>query len=278
MAASCFTHPIDLLKVHLQTSKHPNTRLLPTALAIVRERGILGLYSGLSAALLRQATYTMSRFAIYDIAKDLLRHQDNTSLSGGEIVLATALSGVAGGVVGNPAEIMNVRMQNDQALPPYMRRNYRSALHGLAAMVRMEGLGSLAIGLGPSLVRATLATGSQFVTYDAFKDRLLMMGYPDTVPVHFMASFAAGLVATTACSPVDVVKSRTMAALRSQTSSKNTGKAPSMWTTMVTIYRNEGVRAFFKGWVPSYVRLCPQLVMTFVIYERLRKLYFSHYL
>ncbi|KAJ1881363.1 Mitochondrial dicarboxylate transporter [Kickxella alabastrina] len=282
MAAACFTHPIDLIKVHLQTST-THQRALQTTHRIIQESGILGLYNGLSAALLRQGTYTMTRFAIYDLAKDRMRHEDGSHLTGLEITLATILSGVAGGIVGNPAEILNVRMQNDQALPLHARRNYRNALHGLKVMVAEEGLRSLTIGLAPSLLRATLATASQFVSYDLFKEQLLGAGLDDNVGVHFTASFMAGLVATTVCSPADVIKSRTMASLisNSPASAAVSEIAPvgsaSMWQTCSRIYRKEGLRAFFKGWVPSYVRLCPQLVITFVIYEKLRKSYFSRY-
>ncbi|KAJ2657330.1 hypothetical protein IWW48_004574 [Coemansia sp. RSA 1200] len=287
MAAACFTHPIDLIKVHLQTST-TRKRALQTAREIVREAGIPGLYRGLSAALLRQGTYTMARFAAYDLAKDALqrrrRRQQQQANGGGrklggvQVGLATLVSGVAGGVVGNPAEILNVRMQNDQTLPRHQRRNYRSALHGLVSMVRDEGPRSLAIGVGPSLVRATLASASQFVSYDVLKARLLAAGYPDSPPVHFAASFMAGLVATTVCSPVDVVKSRTMAALRRHPSGTGSSSyRPSMWRTFASIYRAEGLRAFFKGWLPSYARLCPQLVLTFLIYEQLRKIYFSRF-
>ncbi|KAJ1666126.1 Mitochondrial dicarboxylate transporter [Coemansia sp. RSA 1813] len=226
----------------------------------------------------------MTRFAVYDLAKDTLRQANGgRSLSGIQVGLATLLSGIAGGVIGNPAEILNVRMQNDQALPMHLRRNYRNALHGLVAMVKDEGARSLTIGLAPSLVRATLATASQFVSYDILKEQLLAAGYPDTVSVHFAASFIAGLVATTVCSPADVIKSRTMAALRHQSAVVTQDgkrvhlKAPSMWRTFTSIYHAEGLRAFFKGWIPSYARLCPQLVITFIIYEKLRKIYFSRY-
>ncbi|KAJ2559210.1 hypothetical protein EV175_000439 [Coemansia sp. RSA 1933] len=259
-------------------------RALQTTRRIVHEAGILGLYSGLSAALLRQGTYTMARFAVYDLAKDVMQQANGGGrLSGMQVGMATLLSGVAGGIVGNPAEILNVRMQNDQALPVHLRRNYRNAAHGLVAMVKEEGVRSLTIGLGPSLVRATLATASQFVSYDILKEQLLVAGYPDTVSVHFAASFMAGLVATTVCSPADVIKSRTMAALRHQShvvakdGSRVNPTAPGMWRTFASIYQTEGLRAFFKGWLPSYARLCPQLVITFIIYEKLRKLYFSRY-
>ncbi|KAJ2697145.1 Mitochondrial dicarboxylate transporter [Coemansia sp. IMI 203386] len=223
----------------------------------------------------------MTRFAIYDLVKDRLQHTDGSHLTFDEIVTATLLSGLAGGIVGNPAEILNVRMQNDQALPLHLRRNYKNAFDGLVAMLRDEGPRSLVIGLAPSLIRATLATASQFVSYDFFKAKLLAAGYQDSVSVHFSASFIAGLVATTVCSPADVLKSLTMAALQKQShgDSLSAGRmrAPSIWTTCSSIYRKEGIKAFFKGWVPSYVRLCPQLVITFVIYEKLRKTYFSRY-
>ncbi|KAJ1851817.1 hypothetical protein LPJ76_005870 [Coemansia sp. RSA 638] len=275
MTAACFTHPIDLIKVHLQTSTG-RARVWATVRGIVNEAGVLGLYNGLSAALLRQGTYTMARFAVYDTVKARL-HTDGTPLKSTDLAAATLLSGIVGGAVGNPAEILNVRMQNDQALPPSMRRNYRNAVHGLYLMVRTEGMRSLCIGLGPSLVRATLATASQFVSYDMLKARMLRYGYEDSVGVHFAASFAAGLVATTVCSPADVVKSRVMAAIKLQDTGTHLVRVPRVWETVWTVYRAEGVRAFFKGWVPSYVRLCPQLVITFIIYEKLRKSYYAHY-
>ncbi|KAJ1863881.1 Mitochondrial dicarboxylate transporter [Coemansia sp. RSA 2703] len=271
MTAVCFTHPIDTIKVHLQTSRTP-ARALSAARRIVQEAGILGLYAGLSAALLRQGTYTMARFATYDLVKSQLSGTSQPTLA--TLSLAALLSGAAGGLIGNPAEILNVRMQNDRALPTHMRRNYRNALQGLSVMLREEGVRSLAIGVGPSVLRATMASASQFVSYDLFKRRMLDAGLPDSTAVHFAASFAAGLVATTVCSPADVVKSRTMAALRR---SHVPAVTPSVWATCSTIYRTEGPRAFFKGWLPSYVRLCPQLVITFVIYEKLRKSYFARY-
>ncbi|KAJ1943236.1 Mitochondrial dicarboxylate transporter [Linderina macrospora] len=271
MTASCFTHPLDLIKVHLQTSTSRKSALHALR-TVLTDRGLLGLYNGLSAALLRQGTYTMTRFAVYDLAKEQLSSNGKKSLGPWQVVVATVLSGVAGGIVGNPGEIVNVRMQNDQALPTKLQRNYKSAVHGLVDMVKTEGIGALMIGVGPSLVRATLATGSQFVSYDIVKAKMMAEGCEDSVGVHFAASFLAGIVATTVCSPADVVKSRMMALVRTEGA-----KIPGLWQTCRSIYANEGARAFFKGWVPSYVRLCPQLVITFVIYEKLRKSYFAHY-
>ena len=51
-------------------------------------------------------------------------------------------SGAAGGVVGAPADMVNVRMQNDIKLPmdSEQRRNYKNAVDGLIRVVREEGI------------------------------------------------------------------------------------------------------------------------------------------
>lgn len=66
--AACCTHPLDLLKVHLQTAGKERTNLITSTLNIVRNQGVLALYNGLSASLLRQLTYSTTRFAMYDVS------------------------------------------------------------------------------------------------------------------------------------------------------------------------------------------------------------------
>jgi dicarboxylate transporter 10 len=39
------------------------------AVRVVKQDGILGLYSGLSASLLRQLTYSTTRYAMYEVIK-----------------------------------------------------------------------------------------------------------------------------------------------------------------------------------------------------------------
>lgn len=48
-----------------------------------------------------------------------------------KLVVIASASGWVGGAAGNPADIINVRMQQDRANPPEKRRNYKNALDGL---------------------------------------------------------------------------------------------------------------------------------------------------
>lgn len=114
--AACCTHPLDTIKVALQTQPG---RLTATELVnkIIREHGFLGLYTGLSASILRNLTYSVTRFGLYETGKAYV--PTDTLLSR---VLLAAFSGTIGGVLGIPADMVNVRMQADLTFPPEQRR------------------------------------------------------------------------------------------------------------------------------------------------------------
>jgi len=173
-------------------------------------------------------------------------------------------SGFLGGVAGNPADVLNVRMQHDAALAPQDRRNYKHAVDGVVRMTREEGWRSLFRGVWPNSMRAVLMTASQLASYDGFKRVLLgHTSLEDNLTTHFTASFLAGFVATTICSPVDVIKTRVMSAKESK----------GLARLLADIYRAEGVSWMFKGWVPSFIRLGPHTIATFLFLEQHKKIY-----
>ena len=65
MGATCFVQPLDLVKNRMQVMKVSSGAQKPSSasvlLGVVRNEGVFTLYNGLSAGLLRQATYTTTR-------------------------------------------------------------------------------------------------------------------------------------------------------------------------------------------------------------------------
>lgn len=217
----------------------------------------------LSASLLRQITYSTTRFGVYEELKEVFTTGVSQPSFPALIAMAST-SGFLGGVAGTPADILNVRMQNDRALPEADRRNYKHAIDGLTRMVREEGLASLFRGVWPNSARAVLMTASQLASYDIFKTELLQRtSLGDNLYTHFTASFMAGFVATTICSPVDVIKTRVMSA-----------KTQEGLVSLVTrITAAEGFGWMFKGWVPSFIRLGPHTIATFLFLEQHKRIY-----
>jgi dicarboxylate transporter 10 len=219
--------------------------------------------SQISAAQLRQATYSMTRFGVYETLKDRVTTADSKP-SFLTLVGMASISGFLGGFAGNPGDILNVRMQNDAALPREQRRNYKHAIDGVIRMAREEGVGSLWKGVLPNSSRAVLMTVGQLATYDGFK-RILLEYTPlkDGLSTHFTASFLAGFVATTICSPVDVIKTRVM----------SSNEKHNIIKLVTDITKTEGIRWMFKGWVPSFIRVGPHTILTFLFLEQHKKMY-----
>ncbi|KAG0646085.1 Dicarboxylate carrier 1 [Hyphodiscus hymeniophilus] len=199
--AACVTHPLDLAEhtqVRLQTRSGDMPKsMVGTFVHVFKHNGFLGLYSGLSASLLRQITYSTTRFGVYEELKaDFTTSTSKPSFP--SLIAMASTSGFLGGIAGNPADVLNVRMQHDAALPKAERRNYKNAIDGLIRMTREEGWKSLFRGVWPNSMRAVLMTASQLASYDGFK-RILIESTPmeDGLTTHFTASFMAGFVATT---------------------------------------------------------------------------------
>ncbi|GAA6020526.1 hypothetical protein JCM10207_000031 [Rhodosporidiobolus poonsookiae] len=261
-AAVC-THPLDLAKVRMQTSKGKG--FVQTLSDGVRAEGIRrGAYAGLTASILRQMTYSVTRFGIYDELKKQFqaRHAPGTSVTAAEMAIAASIAGAAGGLAGNPADVVLVRMTADAGRPVEQRLGYKHCFDGVFRIIREEGASALFRGVGPNCARAVLMNASQLATYDIFKNLILSTGLiGDGLGLYFASSFMAGTVATTICAPFDVIKTRIM----------NASGNVSIGGIITQSFKTEGVRWMFKGWTPAWIRLSPNTIIVFMTLEQLKK-------
>jgi dicarboxylate transporter 10 len=180
------------------------------------------------------------------------------------LIPAAAMSGFVGALIGNPADIANVRMQNDSSLAPPSRRNYRSVVDALFRIQKEEGLRGYYRGLWVNCSRAAIITSCQLASYDGLKTMLIDKAkFRDCTTTHLTASISASFIATTLCSPIDVIKTQLM--------SRTGGQG--FLNTVTELNRKEGFRWLFRGWVPSFVRVGPHTIATLLFLEQHRKLY-----
>ncbi|KAF8272386.1 dicarboxylic acid transporter [Lactarius quietus] len=268
--AACFTHPLDLTKVRMQTLKPVSEAKSISALTVLRKSiaksGVRSLYTGVTASILRQMTYSLVRLGTYEKMKLSLSREGRAN--SWRLLVAAMVAGGLGGVAGNPADVLLVRMTSDVLRPPEKRYNYPNALTGLVTLLRSEGANGLTRGVGPNVIRAVLMNGSQVGSYDFFKSKLMHRVIPvlntklnDSILLHSISSCLAGLVATTVCAPADVLKSRLMS------QSGDIGLVKVLKRSL----RDEGPRFLFKGWTPAFVRLGPNTVLLFVFFEQLKR-------
>ncbi|KYQ48768.1 Mitochondrial 2-oxoglutarate/malate carrier protein [Trachymyrmex zeteki] len=267
MAATCFVQPLDLIKNRMQLSGTKTSTLSVTS-SILKNEGVLALYSGLSAGLMRQATYTTTRLGIYTWLLEVSSKDTQPNFIV-KAVLGMA-AGCVGAFVGTPAEVALIRMTADGRLSIADRRNYKNVFDALFRIIKEEGLFTLWRGAIPTMGRAMVVNAAQLASYSQAKQALLDTGYfEENIVLHFASSMISGLVTTAASMPVDIAKTRIQNMKTINGKPEFTGAID----VLTKVIKNEGLFALWKGFFPYYARLGPHTVLTFIFLEQMTAAY-----
>lgn len=267
MAATCIIQPIDMVKVRLQLGATGG----PIAVAknIIATDGVGALYKGLSAGLLRQATYTTARLGIFNTINSRLREMNGgQNLPLWQKAACGLTAGGLGALVGTPADLTLIRMQADATLPLEQRRNYKGVGDALIRIVREDGVSGLFRGASPTIVRAMALNMGMLASNDQAKEMFLSAGFTTQTSVIGGASIA-GFFASACSLPFDFVKTR----MQKMTPNPD-GSMPykgSLDCAMQTL-RNEGPLKFYAGFPTYCIRIAPHVVFTLVFMDALPKL------
>ena len=132
----------------------------------------------------------------------------------------------------------------------------------MSQIYNTKGLKGFYMGVKPNTTRAMVAGAFQTPSYDGIKHFILNKGWmQEGMPLHFVSSIGAGIVASYAVSPVDVVKTRMMNDCTISPVYKN------MLDCYIKIARNEGLPGLFKGVNANWMRLGPLTMIQFMVWE-----------
>ncbi|XP_064610965.1 mitochondrial 2-oxoglutarate/malate carrier protein-like [Liolophura sinensis] len=274
MGATFFVQPLDLVKNRMQLSgmggeAREHKTSFHAVRSILKNEGIFGIYSGLSAGLLRQATYTTTRLGIYTILFDMVSGDGKPPNFFTKAAIGMT-AGAIGAFVGTPAEISLIRMTADGRMPAESRRNYKNVFDALIRITKEEGVVTLWRGCIPTVARAMVVNAAQLASYSQAKQFLLSTSYfQDNILCHFGASMISGLVTTAASMPVDIAKTR----IQNMRIVDGKPEYKGALDVLVNVVRKEGFFSLWKGFTPYYARLGPHTVLTFIFLEQMNKIY-----
>ncbi|XVF03302.1 hypothetical protein REPUB_Repub04eG0249500 [Reevesia pubescens] len=278
MVAETSTFPIDLTKTRLQlhgesqslsSSTRRPTNAFRVASEIVREQGVLGLYKGLSPAILRHLFYTPIRIVGYENLRNFVSNDGSLSLSSKALV--GGISGVIAQFVASPADLVKVRMQADGRLVSRgLQPRYKGPFDAFSKIVAMEGFGGLWKGVLPNVQRAFLVNMGELACYDHAKRFVINNQISDdNIYAHTLASIMSGLSATTLSCPADVVKTRMM---NQAVGKEGNVMYKNSYDCLVKTVKIEGLTALWKGFFPTWARLGPWQFVFWVSYEKFRQI------
>jgi len=284
MLGGSAVHPIDVIKVRQQlfgmkdgfgvgsswVAKRRTTSFFAVSASLVKEEGVLGLYRGVTAGLMRQATFVGTKFVMYEQLKQYMQ-DEHKELSFPARVCCGLAAGTGGAMVGNPFDLAMVRMQADGKLPMDIRRNYNNGLDAIVRIGREEGVGTLWRGCQATVARGAIITASQFAIYDQAKYELARYGLvTEGASNSVVASLMASLVSGVTSNPFDVAKSR----LFQMTRRAKDGQWPyrNMVDCMIKTAKSEGVVALWRGLGACIGRQVPLNAIRFLMMEKMTML------
>ncbi|KAG0323291.1 mitochondrial aspartate-glutamate transporter agc1 [Podila horticola] len=112
-----FTNPLEIVKIRLQVAGEAAKSMeigapRPGAIAIVRNLGVMGLYKGASACLLRDIPFSAIYFPVYaHLKKDMFKEGPEHRLTIGELLMAGAIAGMPAAYFTTPADVIKTRLQ-----------------------------------------------------------------------------------------------------------------------------------------------------------------------
>nr|XP_046912740.1 mitochondrial glutamate carrier 1-like [Dermatophagoides farinae] len=248
--------PIDLVKTRLQ-SQSIKPKEIPQYKSMAdcfrktyAKEGFFGMYRGSSVNIL----LITPEKAIKLTANDFFRHQ--LSDRSGNITLhremiAGSLAGLCQIVVTTPMELLKIQLQDAGRLQTAGIQERQSATRIALNLIRTKGIFGLYRGTAATMVRDVTFSAIYFPMFA----NLNKLG-PKTTSNNggggggetvFWASFLAGCVsggiAASAVNPIDVIKTRLQTLKRAEHEQHYSG----IRDAFIRIWRDEGIKAFFKG-------------------------------
>lgn len=175
LTATTCVQPVDYVKTTIQLTgegtKGAAAKPLTVARTIIKERGFLQLYQGISAAYARQIVYGSARLGFFRVFSDKLRELNHGApLPAWQKMAAGLAAGGLSSFIGNPTEVALIRMQADGVLPPQERRNYKGVVNAVTRITKEEGVQGLWRGSTPTVVRAMALNMAMLATADQAKE------------------------------------------------------------------------------------------------------------
>uniref|UniRef100_A0A7R9YVR0 Uncharacterized protein n=2 Tax=Chlamydomonas euryale TaxID=1486919 RepID=A0A7R9YVR0_9CHLO len=269
MAATCIIQPIDMVKVRLQLGETGGP--LAVGMKIAKNEGVGALYKGLSAGLLRQATYTTARLGIFNnFTRLLVDYNEGKPIPLYQKALAGLTAGGMGALVGTPADLTLIRMQADSTLPPAERRNYKGVGDAFVRIVKADGVAGLFRGAVPTVTRAMALNMGMLASNDQAKEMFVDAGFPKGGYVSVMGgAFIAGFFASACSLPFDFVKTRMQ---KMQPMADGTMPYKNSLDCAMKTLAQEGPLKFYTGFPTYIMRIGPHVVFTLVFVDLLPKL------
>ncbi|CBX94560.1 hypothetical protein IAQ61_009603 [Plenodomus lingam] len=177
-----FTNPLEIVKIRLQIQGElsKNVEGVPkrSAMWIVRNLGLVGLYKGATACLLRDVPFSAIYFPAYShLKKDFFGESPQKSLGVLQMLTAGAIAGMPAAYLTTPCDVIKTRLQVEARKG---EATYNGLRHAAQTIWREEGFRAFFKGGPARIMRSSPQFGFTLAGYEVLQRLLPMPGSSPT--------------------------------------------------------------------------------------------------
>ncbi|XP_067937004.1 mitochondrial substrate carrier family protein ucpB-like [Watersipora subatra] len=181
------------------------------------------------------------------------------------LFLIAGLSNSAGATVGNPMDVIKIRLQLDNELSSQrgLKKKYYGMMRGMRILVLEEGYMAIWKGWSAAILREMSFSAIRMGAYEPIKYKLGGTDKAHTaMAIKVKAAAISGAIGAAIATPTDLVKVRLQAQV-SGTKARHSGCI----TAFRDIYATGGLTALYTGCAPNILRAMAATVGQLVAYD-----------
>ena len=241
--ATTIVHPFDVLKISRQINIKP-------------QYTFVNLYRGYSIGLIRQLTYSVPNVFIFTELNNFYRKTHNKQPDFKNKLFYGIISGSISGFTGNPSEVLMVRSIHKE-------KKTKPLVQEIKNIYNTSGIPGFFSGYKVAILRSSVYNGTRLPLYSQSKEKIIEFqpSLKGTTMLHFSAAAISTITAILVSNPIDVIKARAQKE-----------KPKSIITLAKKSFKDEGLKLFQRGLLPSICKSFPHSIISFVVLEKTTQL------
>ena len=165
--AFLWTTPTERLKVlrqnDIKSGLNRYSSLVGSIRTVATEHGITGLYAGIGATGIRQASGVGVRFALYGRVKSALTSDPPQMW---QSAVAGGITGCCSTLLNNPIDVIKSRIEAQDG----KTKEYTGTIQAFRAILKQEGVLAFYKGIAPRLMKISIGQAITFSAYEAYSN------------------------------------------------------------------------------------------------------------
>eukprot|EP00742_Colponemidia_sp_Colp-10_P008613 GILJ01009340.1.p1 GENE.GILJ01009340.1~~GILJ01009340.1.p1 ORF type:complete len:299 (+),score=33.48 GILJ01009340.1:41-898(+) len=259
--STTIVQPFDVIRTRIQgqNALSPYKGVIHAAQLVAKNEGIVALWNGLGASMLRTGFGAGCYFTLLSWMQGYVDKNSglhNFATGAFARVLVTSVT--------CPLTVVKTRFEST------LRNEYGGVFNALLTIHRKEGIKSLFSGIVPTILRDGPSSGLYFLFYQKIRSNIQTSSYSSysSTSINFVSGAISGVLVTLATHPADVVKTRV------QLQRPLEGGALYYNGTLDAIkkiWRDEGIHGFYKGVTARALRKAGQAAVSWTLFEDIVK-------